>query len=89
MENKIAEMLNELGITANLRGYFYAKEAIALLYDNPMIPIVKGVYPIIAEKYKVPPKGVERCIRNAIEAAYKSFTDMFESYMKILTSDKR
>lgn len=24
-----------------------------------------------------------------IEAAYKSFTDMFESYMKILTSDKR
>ncbi len=65
-------LMKELGIPANLKGYNYLIEAISiLLTDKEMYDgaITKELYPAIAKKYKTTSSRVERAIRHAIEVA--------------------
>lgn len=72
LENKITELMHELGIPAHIKGYQFLREAIALVVDDMGMlgKITKQLYPTIAEKYATTPSRVERAIRHAIEVAW-------------------
>jgi two-component system response regulator (stage 0 sporulation protein A) len=65
MEFAIKDMLIEKGFKPNLLGFNYLAKAIEL-YDVKM-PIVRRLYPQIAEIYNATPARVERSIRHSIE----------------------
>ena len=71
-ELKISEVLKELGVPANLVGYFYLKCAIELMVDDFsfVTQITKKLYPAIARKFNVQTHCVERAIRHAIEVGW-------------------
>lgn len=70
--NTVTNVLIELGIPTNVKGYQYIREGIILaINDMSMLNyITKLIYPSIAEKYDATPSSVERAIRNAIEICF-------------------
>lgn len=60
-----------LGVPAHLKGSKYIREAFVLLRQNPNQQITKELYPAIAAKFHVSAQRVERCMRTAIQAAWK------------------
>ena len=68
LELVVYNVLHDLGIPSNLKGYSYLYEAIMLKYkDSSLIYITKDLYPLIAEKFNTKCDNVERNIRHAIE----------------------
>jgi len=69
---KISNVLKELGIPANLRGYAYIRDAVVLGVDDPQIiyEVTSKLYPKIARMNNTTPTRVERAIRHAIEVAF-------------------
>ena len=63
-----------MGIPIKMAGYGYICEAVAMAMDDgSRVPaITKEVYPVIAKKNGVTPSSVEKCIRQAIEHAWKN-----------------
>ncbi|WP_223587535.1 sporulation transcription factor Spo0A [Neobacillus bataviensis] len=75
IENRITNVLRLMGIPANLKGYFYLREAIQMVFSNFEIlmgwgGITKVIYPTIASKYHTTPSRVERGIRHSIEVGW-------------------
>lgn len=74
LESLISSLLLEIGIPARLNGYNFIRTALILLLENnklERIYVTKDLYPEIAKKYKTTSTSVERCIRHAIEMAWK------------------
>jgi hypothetical protein len=72
LEEQIGGFILKAGVPKHVNGYHYIKEAISIyIKEKGMIPIVKELYPAVAEKFNSTPSRVERSIRHAIEAAYK------------------
>ncbi len=69
LEIKVTKLIREFGIPANIKGYYYIREALITSYENPsmMEMITKKLYPSIARTYETTPSRVERAIRHAIE----------------------
>lgn len=67
----VTNLLHEIGIPANRRGYYYLRTAIIWgMKDVRSIEfITKDLYPNIAKKYGTTPSRVERAIRYSIEGA--------------------
>lgn len=74
MKYTISNTLKDLGITPNLLGYAYLRDAIELATDNPAVVhrITKELYPRIAKLNNTTPTRVERAMRNAIEGAWSA-----------------
>ncbi|MDN3015464.1 sporulation transcription factor Spo0A [Paenibacillus sp. BSR1-1] len=75
IENRITNVLRLMGIPANLKGYFYLREAIQMVFSNFELlmgwgGITKVIYPTIASKYHTTPSRVERGIRHSIEVGW-------------------
>lgn len=72
IENRVTNMIHEIGVPAHIKGYQYVRAAIAYAYEKPDVlnAITKELYPSIAEKYGTTPSRVERAIRHAIEVAW-------------------
>ncbi|HHV62642.1 MAG TPA: sporulation transcription factor Spo0A [Firmicutes bacterium] len=72
LDAQITEIIHEIGIPANIKGYLYLREAILLVMKemNLLGRVTKVLYPRIAEKYNTTPPRVERAIRHAIEIAW-------------------
>lgn len=71
--NPITNLLNEIGIPANLRGRDYIKSAVRMIVKDPQIihgKLGKEVYPEVAKEFGVNQQCVERSIRHAIERAW-------------------
>lgn len=67
----VTEMLNELGVPANLLGYDYIRSSIILVcFDRTIMASTNRLYSVTAEKYGSKPQNVERAIRYAIETAW-------------------
>ncbi len=68
LEGLIAEMLQNLGMQLNLKGYMYLKQSIVLsVCDDEMIyQVTKLLYPTVAKKFNTTTISVERAIRHAI-----------------------
>lgn len=71
-EIRISELLRELGVPANLKGYSYLRSAIAETFHDVglLSQVTKRLYPLIALEYGTTPSRVERGIRHAIEVAW-------------------
>ena len=69
---KITDMLHNLGIPSNLKGYSYIRDGIEMMYNDTsmMGAITKELYPRLARSYETTSSRVERAIRNAIEISW-------------------
>ena len=72
LENRVTDMIHEIGIPAHIKGYHFLREAVKLAVTDPEIisSITKRLYPTIAEKFATSPSKVERGMRHAIEVAW-------------------
>lgn len=68
----VTNHIKAIGITANIRGYHYLREAILLVHENfdLMSRLTTSLYVSVAEKYNSTPQRVERAMRHAIETAW-------------------
>jgi|AGTN01.2.fsa_nt_gi Response regulator of citrate/malate metabolism len=68
----ITRHIKKVGITANVKGYYYLRDAILLVHDDfdLMSRLTTGLYVTVAEKYHSTPQRVERAMRHAIETAW-------------------
>ncbi len=70
----LSELFAEFGMSANLCGYQYLKEAIYLVLKKPMYfrsHITSLLYPEIADVYDTKAANVERTIRHAITTVFE------------------
>ena len=72
MEEKIYDILNELGVSFNLSGRDYIVRAVSLIYENGRMAMTKEVYPQIAAEFEKTGSRVERAIRNAVEKVFNN-----------------
>lgn len=75
IEKRITNVLRSIGIPANLKGYFFLRDAIQMVINNSEImmrwgSITKVIYPAIASRYHTTPSRVERGIRHSIEVGW-------------------
>lgn len=83
-EEKIFDMMLDMGIPAHLKGYHYMKAAVIMAIDDMKVvgSVTKLLYPEIAKRYNTTDGKVERAIRNAIEISWergnrKTFETLF------------
>ena len=72
MEEKIYDILNELGVPFGVLGRQYIVRAVALVYQNGRMAMTKELYPQLAEEFESKSNRVERAIRHAIEKVFDS-----------------
>ncbi len=72
LENRVTELIHEIGIPAHIKGYHYLRDAILMAIDDLDVlnAITKILYPTIAKKHQTTSSRVERAIRHAIEVAW-------------------
>jgi len=70
--SEITDIIRQIGITANMNGYMYLREAISLVVDDIELlsAVTKELYPHIGKKFNTTASRVERGIRHAIEVAW-------------------
>lgn len=73
LEGEISLLLSRMGISASIKGYHFIRKAVmmAVVDEEVLVGITKGLYPDIARMYKTTASKVERAIRHAIESAWK------------------
>ena len=72
MTDSIASTLHELGIAANIKGYYYLLDAIVLVINTKKLPVQMNtdIYLFLAQKYDKTMASVEKCMRFAIEEGF-------------------
>lgn len=71
-EVKVTEMIQKVGVPANIKGYLYIREAITMVIDDMTLlsAVTKRLYPDIAEVFDTKDSRVERAIRHAIDVTW-------------------
>ncbi|MCR5608058.1 MAG: sporulation transcription factor Spo0A [Lachnospiraceae bacterium] len=90
LEAIITEIIHEIGIPANIKGYRYLREAITMaIHDNDVLNgITKILYPEVAKKFETKASRVERAIRHAIEVAWeRGNVDALHKYFSYTVSN--
>ena len=72
LENRVTNMLHEIGTPAHIKAYHYPTHAIIMAVEDMDVlnAITKILYPTVAKKYQTTSSRVERAIRHAIEVAW-------------------
>jgi two-component system response regulator (stage 0 sporulation protein A) len=72
IENRITQIMRDVGVPAHIKGYQYMRDAVLLVIEDLDLisSVTKRLYPELAKKYKTTPSRVERAIRHAIEVAW-------------------
>ena len=72
LENRVTDMIHEIGIPAHIKGYHYLRDAILMAIDDMDVlnAITKILYPTIAKRHQTTSSRVERATRHAIEVAW-------------------
>ncbi len=78
----VGAILFELKIPVKGATFDYLKNAIIISIENPVMPLLKGLYPTIGMMYNpvVGSKQIETAIRNAIKVAWKVRDDRVWSF---------
>jgi two-component system response regulator (stage 0 sporulation protein A) len=68
IEEQVTDLLREIGVPANIRGYRCLRAAIMISIDNLDLLhfVTRQLYPSIAQQLDTTPSSVERAIRHAI-----------------------
>lgn len=70
-KKEIQDVLLQIGMPANLRGFAYLTSAEQLVLDNPTeLYKITGLYADVAHRHKTTVIRVERAIRHAVEVAW-------------------
>ncbi len=88
----VTKHIKAVGITANIKGYHYLREAILLVHDDfdLMSRLTTGLYVQVAEKYNSTPQRVERAMRHAIESAWtKGNIEVLEDFFGYTIMDSK
>ena len=92
-DSEITDALLSCGIMPNLRGYRLLRSAVKLVIEDreSLNGITKILYPDLAKIHNTSAKSVERSMRNAIEAAWRSCDiskrrEHFGKYAQLLES---
>lgn len=92
LETQVTNLLSQIGMIRNIKGFNFVRQAIILAVQNPKImeSVTKELYPVIAKSNSTTASRVERAIRHAIEVAYDrgniNILDSLFGYS--ITSDK-
>lgn len=89
LEELTTSLLHDMGIPASLKGFYYLRQAIITVAEDPRAidAMVKFLYPTVGEKFGVTPSKVERCIRHAIETAWnRGNLELLQSMFKYSVS---
>lgn len=86
-EKKIYDVLKDMGLPSNLKGYSYIKSAIWIIINNNQIKIGK-LYSQISEQFVTKPASVERNIRHAIEYIFDFDVDEMSDTVKDIFGGK-
>ncbi len=72
LENRVTDLIHELGIPAHIKGYHYLRDSIMMAVDDMDVlnAVTKVLYPTVAKRYQTTPSRVERAIRHAIEVSW-------------------
>lgn len=72
LENRVTNMIHEIGIPAHIKGYHYLRDAIMMAVEDMDVlnAITKILYPTVAKRHQTTASRVERAIRHAIEVAW-------------------
>ena len=72
LENRVTNMLHEIGIPAHIKGYHYLRDAILMAIEDMDVlnAVTKVLYPTVAKMHQTTASRVERAIRHAIEVAW-------------------
>lgn len=72
LENRVTDLIHEIGIPAHIKGYHYLRDAIIMAIEDMDVlnAITKILYPTVAKKHQTTSSRVERAIRHAIEVAW-------------------
>ncbi len=72
LENRVTDMIHEIGIPAHIKGYHYLRDAIIMAIEDMDVlnAITKILYPTVAKRHQTTSSRVERAIRHAIEVAW-------------------
>lgn len=92
MERFIANMLHEIGIPANIRGYRYLLEAVKLAAQNPdaVSSMEESVYTPVADCFCTTPSKVRSAIRRAIEIGWdRGDLDALQAYFGYSVSNTK
>lgn len=68
---QISNLLLALGFQTRHHGYAYLRAAILRMSEDPRQSITKELYPAVAREFGTDQNSVERCMRTAIEKAWK------------------
>lgn len=85
MEDKIKEILNELGIRINVKGYWFWITAIEYKNEKKEASMA-DVYEKVAEIHNTVPSRVERALRHAYDRIRKNVEQYFDIKYKINNS---
>ena len=77
LEKAVIKFLTGIGISENLKGFYYCKTAITMIYKHQNYKITSKIYPKIAVIYGTTPSLVERSIRYAIKLAWANRDNEF------------
>ncbi len=68
----VTQHIKAVGITANVKGYYYLRDAILMVFDDfdLISHLTTDLYVRVAQKYDATPQRVERAMRHAIESAW-------------------
>lgn len=72
MEQKMYDILNELGMPFGITGRQYVVRAVVLVFQNGRMAMTKELYPQLAKEFNKGRNSVERAIRHAIEIVFDS-----------------
>ncbi len=72
LENRVTDMIHEIGIPAHIKGYHYLRDAIIMAVEDMDVlnAVTKILYPTVAKMHQTTASRVERAIRHAIEVAW-------------------
>lgn len=87
---KIINVLLELGITTNVKGFSYIQVAVEYIKESQEKPRMQDVYLVVAKQFNnIPPSRIERAIRHAVESGIqKGASKIWWQIFKIDTNRK-
>ncbi len=76
LEQIVTVLIRGLGITPNITGYQYLREAVMILAEEPALQslIGKCIFQGIADRHNTEPRNVDRAIRCALDNAFKKMS---------------
>ncbi|NLK86018.1 MAG: sporulation transcription factor Spo0A [Clostridiaceae bacterium] len=78
IEQIITDLIKSMGVTPNLAGYSYLREAVMMAVEEPqrLSSVSRNIYSEVAKNHKTNTRNVDRAIRCAIDSAHKKTKNM-------------